>query len=209
MTNIAPLSTSTLKVRTTRAKAKAEALLRPNINNALTIQQYNHESGRIELAQLVDALRDQVDAVAKSNDLKRAEGILIAQAHTLDAIFNDLAQRATMYVDGDIRVAESYLRLALKAQSQCRATLESLSEIKNPRTLAFVQQANIANGPQQVNNTGAAETSRARNPGNQPNKVLEHQYGKRVDFGTTGATGGVDSTMEAVAAIHRPKNGAG
>jgi hypothetical protein len=37
--------------------------------------------------------------------------------------------------------------LALKAQSQCRATLETLAAIKNPQPVAFVRQANIAHGP--------------------------------------------------------------
>jgi hypothetical protein len=43
---------------------------------------------------------------------------------------------------------EAYLRLGLKAQSQSRATLETLSRIKNPQPVAFVRQANIAHGPQ-------------------------------------------------------------
>ena len=54
-----------------------------------------------------------------------------------------------------------YLRLALKAQSQCRATLATLAAVKNPQPVAFVRQANIAHGPQQVNNAAAAEASRA------------------------------------------------
>ena len=45
-----------------------------------------------------------------------------------------------------------YKRQALKAQAQCRATLEALAEIKNPRPVAFVKQANISGGHQQVNN---------------------------------------------------------
>jgi hypothetical protein len=40
----------------------------------------------------------------------------------------------------------------LKAQAQCRVTLVALAEMKNPRPVAFVQQANIAAGLQQVNN---------------------------------------------------------
>ncbi len=48
---------------------------------------------------------------------------------------------------------DRYLRLALKAQSQCRATLETLATIKNPPAV-FARQANIAHGPQQVNNNG-------------------------------------------------------
>ena len=41
--------------------------------------------------------------------------------------------------------------VAFKAQSQCRATLEALAAIKNP-PVVFARQANIAQGPQQVNN---------------------------------------------------------
>jgi hypothetical protein len=44
------------------------------------------------------------------------------------------------------------MRYGLRAQAQCRATLETLAAIKNPPTV-FARQANIANGPQQVNNT--------------------------------------------------------
>jgi len=37
-----------------------------------------------------------------------------------------------------------------EAQSQCRATWEAIAEVKNPRAVAFVRQAYIAAGPQQV-----------------------------------------------------------
>jgi hypothetical protein len=77
---------------------------------------------------------------------------LAIQAHTLDTIFNELARRSAANVGEYMEAAERYMRLALKAQSQCRATIETLAEIKNPKPVAFVQQANIANGPQQVNN---------------------------------------------------------
>jgi hypothetical protein len=43
--------------------------------------------------------------------------------------------------------------LALKAQSQCRATLETLTTIKSPPVL-FAKQENIAAGPEQVNLDG-------------------------------------------------------
>jgi hypothetical protein len=45
---------------------------------------------------------------------------------------------------------EVRLRLALKAQTQCRATVETLATMKNP--VVFAKQANIAHGPQQINN---------------------------------------------------------
>jgi hypothetical protein len=34
---------------------------------------------------------------------------------------------------------DPFLRLALKAQSQCRATWEAIAEVKNPRAVAFVR----------------------------------------------------------------------
>jgi len=45
------------------------------------------------------------------------------------------------YVDA----ADTDMRLALRAQSQCRATLETLAAIKNP-PVVFANQANIAHG---------------------------------------------------------------
>jgi hypothetical protein len=78
--------------------------------------------------------------------------MLMAQAAALNAIFTELARRAAVNMGEYLQATETYLRLALKSQAQCRATLQTLAEIKNPHPVAFVKQANIANGPQQVNN---------------------------------------------------------
>jgi hypothetical protein len=48
---------------------------------------------------------------------------------------------------------ELFLRYSLKAQSQCRQTLETRANLKNPRTVAFMQ-TNIAENIQ-VNNAQA------------------------------------------------------
>jgi hypothetical protein len=103
------------------------------------------------------------------------------------------------------------MRLSLKAQSQCRSTLEALAEIKNPKPVAFVQQANIAHGPQQVNNGTApppADPSRAGESEKPPNKLLESQNGERLDTGAAGAAGGADSRLEAVGTGNRSTDGA-
>jgi hypothetical protein len=70
----------------------------------------------------------------------------------VDAIFASLARRAQMNMGEYMNAVDRYMRLALKAQGQCRATLETLAAIKNP-PVVFAKQANIAQGPQQVNNT--------------------------------------------------------
>jgi hypothetical protein len=100
---------------------------------------------------------------------------------------------------------ETYLRLALKAQSQCRATLETLAMIKNPRPLAFVKHANIAAGPQQVNNAmPVAGISRARKSKSKklPNKLLEAQHDKRLDGRAASSPSKADSQL-AVGEIDR------
>ena len=67
-----------------------------------------------------------------------------------------MARRAAVSVGDYINATEVYLRLALEAQTQCRATIQTLFEIKNPQPVAFVRQENIANRPQQVNNGGTS-----------------------------------------------------
>ena len=188
------------------ADAVARAALRPTIQAAVTVREYAQGSfGELSINTLVDDLGKQC-ALASNGDLERAEAILTAQSHTLDAIFHYLARRArgAEYLSH----LETYLRLGLKAQSQCRATLETLAAIKNPSPVAFVRQANIAHGPQQVNNA-PAEAPRARETENPPNKLLEKQPNERMDTGAAQAAGSGNSPVEALGAIHRSKVGKG
>jgi hypothetical protein len=132
--------------------------------------------------------------------------MLTAQAHTLDAIFNNLSRRAinTEYMDH----LERYLKLALRAQSQCRTTWEALSAIKYPPVMGDVRQANIANGPQQVNNASAAPDGAPRegeNP-NLQNKLLEEKDGERLDPGTACTPGRADPAMATVGEVDRAED---
>ena len=81
----------------------------------------------------------------------------------------------------------------MKAQSQSRATISALVDLKYPRQATFVKQANIAKGPQQVNNGEAAganpeQYAQARTQAKEitpeQNKLLEANHGqpdKRMD----------------------------
>ena len=151
-------------MKTLDGESLARTALHPTLKGAVTIKEFSKKYGDPDLSQLVGELSDQTKAV-NDGDLQRAEGMLMVQAQTLDAIFNNLAMRAagSEYMDN----FERFLRLALRAQSQCRATLETLSEVKNPRPIAYVQQANIGYN-QQVNNRRAGVTA-----GSSPkNKIL-------------------------------------
>ena len=180
--------------------ALAKTVLRPSVRAALTTQKHSKQFGELDLTSLVDELSEQISA-ANRGDMRRAEGMLVAQAHTLDALFHELVRRSTANSEaGYLGAAEIYMRLALKGQSQCRAALEALAEMKNPKPVTFVRQANVAHGPQQVNNgpQSPAEASRARESENQPNKLLEQQHGERLDFGATQAPIGADSPLAGV-----------
>lgn len=151
----------------TDARATARAVLRPSIGAAIATQSvYGKFIGGelLDVGGLCEELTAQCTAV-HGGDLKRMESILVAQAHTLDALFNRLTQRAM--AQEYLKQFDTYLRLALKAQAQARATVEALAEIKNPRPVAFVKQANIGENVQ-VNNaiTGAYAGPCAHTGGN-------------------------------------------
>ena len=126
-----------------------ELVLSPTIQSAVAIEAWSKFAGTVDLAELVDDLRERVKKV-QGGDMQPVEAMLMGQAMTLETIFTSLARRATS--QEYLKQFQTYLGMALKAQAQCRATLEALAEIKNPRPVAFVKQANISGGHQQVNN---------------------------------------------------------
>ncbi len=176
------------------AAEKAEKVLRPTVQAAFTLGEYGKRFGDLDLTGLVDSLTEQTTAVI-DGDLGRCEEMLTVQAHTLDSIFNSLAQRAinSEYLDH----LDRYLKLALRAQSQCRATWETLAAIKNP-PIVYAKQANIAQGHQQVNNAPEDKTSRTGNNKNPPNQLLEKTDGQRLDTRTQATTIRVNQEVEAV-----------
>ena len=183
------------------AVRKARTVLRPTVQAASTIKEYGKTFGELNLNGLIDSLAEQTKA-SNDGDLRRAEAMLTTQAHTLDAIFNNLATKATSAEY--MKALDQYLKLALRAQSQCRATWEALSAIKNPPVMGYVKQANIAHGPQQVNN--APDVSRTRENQNPKSKLMEQKDGERLDTGTTGAAGKADPAMATVGEIDRAKD---
>ena len=126
-----------------------ELVLSPTIQSAVAIEAWSKFAGTVDLADLVDDLRERIKKV-QGGDMQPVEAMLFGQAMTLETIFTSLARRATS--QEYLKQFQAYLGMALKAQAQCRATLEALAEIKNPRPVAFVKQANISGGHQQVNN---------------------------------------------------------
>ena len=164
----------------TEAQALSRAALRPCINGASVIEAYqgNLMGKEVDLGELVAGLNESCLEV-KDGDLSGLEAMLLSQATTLQTMFASLARQAA--TQEHLRQYETFMGLALKAQAQSRATITALVDLKYPRQAMFVKQANIAHGPQQVNNANAnAGTpshgglkSGAGNIKNKPNKLLE------------------------------------
>lgn len=172
--------------------AIAQSLLYPEVQSASTILIWEQEG---DVNALVKELSVQVKSVNDGN-MQRAEAMLITQAHTLNELFNNLARRAQR--QEYLKSFESYMRLALKSQSQCRSTLETLAAIKNPPVI-FAKQANISNGHQQINNGAPSPATHAEEIKNSSNKLLEAQHGSEtLDTRGTSATIGKDKALAAL-----------
>ena len=65
--------------------------------------------------------------------------------------------------------------------------------------MGYVRQANIAHGPQQVNNK--PEASRARENENSKNEIMEKKDGERLDTGTTGKASKADPAMATLGEV--------
>lgn len=194
-----------------RPRKIAELGLSSVVTNTVTASNFAKGSfGALDLSESISVMNEKI-AKVKAGDMSEVEATLIAQAVTLDTVFNELARRAALNMGEHLTATETYLRLAFKAQAQCRATLETLAEVKNPRQATFVHQQNIA-GQQQVNNGGATSTRTGAHgkPSNRSNnELLEAQHGERMDTGATGKAGRADSHLEAVGAVHGRQDGGG
>jgi hypothetical protein len=190
----------------TDAAVLARTVLRSSVNAAAAALCFQNvvPGAELEFSALVDELADQCKQASDGN-LGMAEQTLLAQAITLDQVFNNLLRRAAGNMGERPDAVDRYLKYGLRAQNQCRATLETLAAIKNP-PVVFARQANIAHGHQQVNN---GEPTRAREIQSEQSKLLEQTHGERLDTGATGAAGNADTHLEAVGAVHGASNSHG
>ncbi len=191
-----------------KAQASAKLFLSPSVNAAAVAVEYLKQpfGDEQDMGALVDCLSGSVKDVW-GGDMRRAEAMLYGQATALQAIFTNLARRANS--QQYLKHLETYLRLALKAQSQCRATLETLATIKAGPAI-FARQANIAHGPQQVNNgLPADKCARARETESAKTELLGASDGERLDTGTTSASGRSNPALETVGEIDGAENGRG
>jgi hypothetical protein len=154
--------------------ALAQTLLRPTVNAALAVDaMHAKDFPDLDVNELIAELQGQARGVQDGN-LARVEAMLVAQATTLDVLFMKLLRRAL--AQDTLPQYEAHMKFALKAQAQARATAEALAEIKNPKSVAFVQQANVGTNVQ-VNNTGAQRGPSRGESGSEQNEQLIERRG--------------------------------
>ncbi len=181
----------------------------PSVNAASAILPWSKapygESKSVDA--LIDKLREGNSLIADGN-MKTVEEMLFDQALVLQMMFTNLTRRAAN--QEHLLQFQTHLNLGMKAQAQCRATLEALAEIKNPRQVAFVKQANMASGNQQVNNGQHSARSDTRTHAGefakQSNELSEVRDGLLPNPSTSSTSSGIGAKLKALGKVDRAEN---
>jgi hypothetical protein len=162
----------------------------------------------LNLTEAMHVLEGRAKAVS-SGDASSLEATLVAQSAALNSVFVELVRRAHVNMGEHLQATDTYMRLALRAQGQCRATIETLALMKNPPV--YARQANINNGGQQQVNNGtspqqAFQAPDAHDQKSQQTKLLEQSHGQRMDTRKTRKASRSNQALEAVGKVHRAKD---
>ena len=181
-----------------------ELQLSPFLNNALTLQVVAAgNSDKIDITEAVEVIKEKSQKII-AGDLSELEATLTAQIVSLNTLFNTLTLRFAHSLGNSLKLTETYMRLALKAQAQCARTAEILAAIKNP-PIVFAKQANIAQGHQQINNgnQSATHAGKTKNPSNE---LLSEDINATLDTRGTIEASGIDKELATVETIDRSKD---
>lgn len=166
----APAGTRPLIVDATKGESQADTMARVMtapflrhgiLSNGLADKMVGKLSGEPRFDDYGNVIKAKAETV-RGGDLSLATELLTAQALTLDAMFTELARRATLNMGDYINASEIYARLALKAQANSRAAIEALVRMHQPREQT-VKHVHVNQGAQAVvadnfhHHTGAGE----------------------------------------------------
>jgi hypothetical protein len=142
---------------------QADAATRGIANAAVTIA---HIEDGLSAQAVLNAITEQAQRV-NAGDLRDIEARLVASIATLDALFHRYIAKSEQAPSP--RMQEMYAKMAFKAKGQAIRAAEALSGIKTG-PLVIANQVNMANGPQQVNNSQPPEFHIVKNEGGQQNE---------------------------------------
>lgn len=152
------------------AETMARAMIGPYLRhgivaNGLTEKMVGKLPGQPQLDDFGRAIKAKAEIACKG-DMTMASEMLTAQAHSLDAMFTELSRRSILNFGDYPLAAERYARLAFKAQTNCRASLEALAKLHQPREQT-VRHVHVNEGGQAIvteqfhNHAGGAKNAKA------------------------------------------------
>jgi len=152
-------------------------------------------------SKAINAAKDGVEETlskVKSGNLEDLEAILVNQVYVLNGLFNQLVMqgKASLNEPAVMRSLPNHpktmLNVALKAQTQCRTTVQTIKELKNPKKTTFIKN--------QLNNVKMELESRIE-------QLEDTEHGsKKLDGGTEAKAISIDPEVEAVEFIDRSKD---
>lgn len=158
------------------------------LSMAVTESFSKHIAADVDITYLLNEINHSIDQV-QSGNLVELEATLLGQAKALQTMFVSLARRANN--QEYLKQYTTYMNLALKSQSQSRATIQALIELKYPRQVVVTQQANFSAGHQQVNNgttqqsfptnTRTHAPAHAEKNQNEPNELMDGTHEQTIE----------------------------
>ena len=131
------------------ARTVIEPFMRHGVlNHAVADKMLGKLPGDPNMGDYAQAIQGRA-AGAIAGDLSPLTQVLMAQALSLDTMFTEFARRATINMGEYPQASERYARLAFKAQSSSRATIEALARLHQPRE-QIVKHVHVNEGGQAV-----------------------------------------------------------
>jgi hypothetical protein len=133
-------------------KTLARVIIAPGLRHAHVASLFGGELfGDHAKPSIMNSVEVMEDAMAKAQegDKSLASKLLATQALALDGIFTEMARRSGNNMGQYLDASERYMRLALKAQANCRATLETLAKLHQPREQT-VKHVHVNEGGQAI-----------------------------------------------------------
>ena len=176
----------------------AKTLLGQNLRHGAVAKRFTDKminlTGEPLMIMHAAAVVEQRAAEAANGDLSAASAMLASQALTLDAMFTEFANRAAGQLGQNSDAVERYARLAMKAQSNARTTLEALAKLHQPREQT-VRHININAGGQAV----VADQFHHHQAGVLKNEMRDRAYGPTAEaIGSSAALPSPDSIGDSV-----------
>jgi hypothetical protein len=142
-----------------------------------------------------------IKKLAEGTDTNEIQVMLATQAITLQAIFNSqlMGMGNCSTQDG----VNAFADRAMRAQEQCRKTLQTLAEVKNPRRPSQFIKTYVS---KQLNQLRLEQKNSETFQPNPANELLKESLNEAVDTRAAGVAGKTHPVLETVGEINRPEN---